>query len=330
MGGRLTNYATFLLASTWRVLSVPRPDVVVALTDPPVVGLVGLLAARRHRVPFVYVCEDIFPDVAVALGRMDNPIAVRLWRRLNRLLRRNASTVVAIGRDMVRKLRDEGVPSDRIELISNWASPVEADGARVAAARASLGWGDDFVVMHAGNVGLAQNLGMLLDAAERLRGEATLRIVIVGDGAARAALERRASERGLSNVSFLPHRPKDEARTLMAAADVHVVSLAPGLWGCVVPSKIYGILALGLPFIAAVERDSEIDLIIRDTGGGERVDPGDGAALADAVIRAVADPARGIQAGEAGRREFLSRYTREHATGQYRRLLERVTAGTTP
>src|SRR6266498_3743280 len=74
MAGRLANYGTFVLSSLVRALRVPRPHVVVAMTDPPVIGLIGLMAARRHRCPFVYICEDIFPDVGVALERVDNPV----------------------------------------------------------------------------------------------------------------------------------------------------------------------------------------------------------------------------------------------------------------
>jgi colanic acid biosynthesis glycosyl transferase WcaI len=329
MVGRLTNYATFLASSAAAVLAVPRPDVVVAMTDPPVVGLVGLLAARRHRAPFVYVCEDIFPDVAVALGRMDNPMAVSLWRRLNRLLRRQAVAVVAIGRDMAHKLEDEGVPHERIELIPNWASDVAVDPVAVADLRKALGWDDAFAVVHAGNVGLAQHLDLIVDAADRLRRRADIRIIIVGDGAARSGLERKTAALGLTNVAFLAHREKNEAQVLVAAADLHVVSLAPGLRGCVVPSKIYGILAHGRPFVAAVEAESEVDLVIREAGAGVRVDPGDAEGLAAAIETAAGDPEWMRRAGEAGRRAFLAGYTREHAVAAYRRLLEGL-AGRTP
>ena len=127
LAGRAANYGTFLATALVRSLQGPRPDVVVALTDPPIIGLIGLLAARRHRVPFVYVCMDIFPDVGVALGRVDNQLAVRLWASLNMLIRRGASRVVAVGRDMAEKLEADGIPADKIRFLPNWGSAARLD-----------------------------------------------------------------------------------------------------------------------------------------------------------------------------------------------------------
>ena len=108
IGGRLTNYATFVASSIVEGVRGSAPDVVVGFTDPPVIGLVALTVARRFRKPFVYVCEDIFPDVGLALGRLDNPLVVGALRRLNHRLRRDATRIVAIGRDMQEKLVREG------------------------------------------------------------------------------------------------------------------------------------------------------------------------------------------------------------------------------
>lgn len=328
MAGRFANYGTYVLSSLARTMRVPRPHVVVAMTDPPVIGLIGLLAARRYRCPFVYICEDIFPDVGVALKRVDNPIAVWLWRWLNRLLRKGASRVVAIGRDMQEKLIAEGVPGEKIAFVPNWASPLSPDERRRAGTRRAMGWDGDFIVMHGGNVGLAQNLEVFIDAAELLRDRPDIRFVIVGDGAAREGLQREAERRDLRNVELIPYRPKDEAQALLAAADLHTITLAPGLWGCVVPSKVYGILALGLPFVAAVERKSEVDRIIEETGAGVRVDPGDAAGVAQ-VVREFADGSRDPKlAGSRGHVEFETKYARQIVTDSYRRLLEAVVGST--
>lgn len=324
MAGRLLNYGSYLASALLTALRVPHPDVVVAFTDPPVIGAVGSMAARRHRVPFVQVYMDIYPDVGIALGRVDHPFVVRWWRRLNAAIRTRAARVVAIGRDMVEKLQDEGVDPAKIVLIPNWAetAPVDARGSRRL--RTAMGWDGRYVVMHAGNVGLAQNLGGLIDAAGLLLDRPDIQIVLLGDGAARSGLEEDVRTRGLPNVAFLRHIPKQEAQSLIAAADLHVVSLAPGLRGCVVPSKIYGIMAAGKPFVAAVEPGSEPDRLIEEHRCGTRVDPGDGEGLARA-IRAMRDhPDR--QMGRRGRQAFESTYQRKAATSAYRALLEDVAA----
>src|SRR5919198_6481114 len=132
MGGRLLNYASYLVSSLLAALRVPRPDVVVALTDPPVIGAIALAVARRHRIPFVQVYMDIYPDVGMALGRMDHPLVVRAWRRFNRVIRSRAACVVAIGRDIIEKLEREGVDPMKAAFIPNWdeGSHVDARAAR--------------------------------------------------------------------------------------------------------------------------------------------------------------------------------------------------------
>jgi glycosyltransferase involved in cell wall biosynthesis len=324
MGGRLLNYASYLVSSLLAALRVPRPDVVVALTDPPVIGAVGAAVARRHRIPFVQVYMDIYPDVGVALGRVDHPFVVRAWRLLNRAIRSRATRIVAIGRDMVEKLQSEGVGPAKIVFIPNWAEALPADDGAARQARTAMGWEDRFVVMHAGNMGLAQNLGCLIDAAGLLADRPDILVVLLGDGAARGRLEQEARARGLRNVAFLPPIPKDEAGRLIAGADLHVVTLSPGLRGSVVPSKIYGILAAGRPFVAAVDAGSEPARLIEEHVCGTRVDPGDGEGLARAIraFRDQPDP----DMGRRGQLAFASRYTRQVATAAYRDLLEEVTS----
>jgi colanic acid biosynthesis glycosyl transferase WcaI len=320
--GRLVNYCTFVLAALMKTLRLPRPDVVVAMTDPPVIGLIGLLVAKYRRVPFVFVCHDIFPEVAIALNRMRNSLTILAWRKLNGLIRRGAARVVAIGRDMALKLEQEGVPPQKIAVLPNWAGNKTPSRRAVTATRKSLGWKDQFVVMHAGNVGLAQDLGVVVEAAELLRDREKILIVFMGDGAARPHLESEVKRRRLSNVSFMPYHPKDEAQTIIGSADVHLVTLAAGLWGCVVPSKVYGIMAAGKPYIAAVERDSEAALIAEEHRCGLRVEPDDPEALAEGILGMRDEPLEDM--GRRGREAFERLYDRPIATEAYRRLLEEL------
>jgi colanic acid biosynthesis glycosyl transferase WcaI len=323
MIGRLANYASFVLGALLRALTVGKPDVVVALTDPPTICLVGLSAARRYRVPFVYVCQDIFPDVAVALGKLTTRPLVNAWRALNGVVRRGATRIVVIGRDMEQKLIGEGVEPEKLALIRNWGFAPVIEPAEAEAARGKQGWAERFSVMHAGNLGLAQNPSVLVDAAAVIRARVPeMLLVFVGDGASRIPLERRVKRDGLGNVVFLPYRPKDEAQLLMGTADLHVVSLARGLWGCVAPSKIYGIMAAGRPFIAAVEEGSEPALLADEHGCGIAVEPDDADAMANAIERARTLPLDDM--GRRGRDAFERLYDRPIGTEAYRELLEDV------
>ena len=319
---RAANYSTFLATALVRSMRGPRPDVVVAMTDPPFIGLIGLLSARRYHVPFVYVCMDIFPDVGVALGHVDNPVVVKLWRLLNRVLRNGAARVIAIGRDMAEKLEAEGVPAAKIAFLPNWGNE-PSHHRHVDAVREQMGWHGKQVIMHAGNMGLAQNLEIVLDAAERLRYEAPeVQFVFMGDGAARARLMDEAQRRMLVNVMFLDYRPKEDAESTIAAANLHLISLAPGLKGAAVPSKVYGVLAAGLPFIAVVDEDSEIDRIIQDYGCGLQVEPADSEHLVKSILAAAEQDLR--EMGARSRLAFDERYSRPIATAGYRDMLESV------
>jgi glycosyltransferase involved in cell wall biosynthesis len=320
--GRLVNYATFSAAAAVRACRLPRPDLVVAMTDPPIIGAVGLLAARRYRRPLVQISHDVYPDIAVALGRVRSRLLVRAWRRLNRAVRSHAASIIVVGRDMSERLIVESVDPAKIQIIPTWAAEQTIDAAVRDSTRREMGWQDSFVVMHAGNVGLAQNVDVLLDAAAELREAAGVLFVVLGDGAAKAGLRARAAREGLDNVVFLPHRPRADAQLLMQAADVHVVSLVPGLWGCAAPSKTYGIMAAGRPFIAVVDEGSEPARIVADYDCGEFVPAGDGRGLAAAIRRMQGCDleARGLRALAA----FREHYTRERATEATRTHLQEI------
>ena len=322
MLGRLANYLSFFLVAAVDALRTPRPDVIVAFTDPPVIGLLGAAVATLRRRPFVYVCWDIFPDVGLALGRLNRPGLVAGWRLLNRIVRARADRIVAVGRDMRAKLEHEGVDGGKIVVIPHWPDGTRPSREEIDAARDENGWNGTFIVMHAGNVGLAQNLDALIAAADELRNDPRISFTVMGDGAARQRLMQDAEARGLPNVQFLPYRPKWEALATLAAADLHVVSLARGLKGSVVASKVYGLLALGKPFVAAVEDGSEIALLVEETGAGVRVEPSDTAAMARCIQGfAYGDLAAG-EAGTRGRSAFENNYRREHGTSRYRETIE--------
>ena len=326
MLGRLTNYATYLASSVAGAIAVHKPDVVVALTDPPPIGQIGSWVASLRRVPFVVVVKDIFPEVPVQLSMIRNPLLIRILRRFTRELLRSADRVVSIGPMMDRRLREMGVPDDRIAQIPDWA-----DGAAVrplsapSPMREAQGWQDRFVVMHSGNVGLSQDLDVLLDAAEVLRDERDIVIAIVGEGASKAGLEERAAREGLTNVVFLPYQEKASLSESLGAADLHLVMLRDGLAGYIVPSKVYGILAAGKPYVTAVEAGAEPQTIADEFECGIRVEPGDADGLAKAILimRHESDlPAMGARARAA----LEQRYDRRRSSQAYRKLLENVGA----
>ena len=320
--GRLANYATFLTFAAVAAMTSPRPDVIVTMTDPPVAGLIGMLASRRHRRPFIVLSHDVYPDIAIAVGVLAPGRMADLWRALNRAVRGSAARILVVGRDMAEKLAADGVPESRLVFAPCWSADwSEGERARERT-RLEAGWNGRFVVMHAGNQGLAQNLPMIADLAERLQAHDDIEVVMLGDGAGLPSFKNAVADRGLGNVTCLPHRARDEAQRLMGAADLHLVSLIPGLWGCAAPSKTYGILSAGRPFVAAVDAGSEPDRIVSEFGCGIRVEPGDYAGLAEAILQLKGTNLSALSL--RSRAAFEGAYTRSVATRRIERVLRDV------
>jgi putative colanic acid biosynthesis glycosyltransferase WcaI len=322
---RAANYASYLAAATVASFDVGRPDVVVSLTDPPIVGLTALWTARRAGARFVFLCEDIFPEVAALLEDFHSRTVNASLDRVNRYLLRHADAVVALGDRMRRRLVEEkGADPRRVHVIHNWADcDAIAPGPKDNAFTRAHGLVDRFVVMHSGNVGLSQNLDVLIEAADRLRGRDRLTIAIVGDGAKRDALERMCAERRLDNVRFFPYQPKALLHDSFAAADAFVVSLKAGLEGFIVPSKLYGILAAGRAYVAATDPTCEAASIAQKERCGVVAAPGDPDALARAIAALYDDPDATRQMGERARRAAWQ-FDRRAAVRAYHDLLSRV------
>jgi glycosyltransferase involved in cell wall biosynthesis len=324
--GRASNYLTYFLSASLAGLGVRRPDVVVALTDPPIIGLAGLLTARRSGARFVFLCQDVFPEVATLLEDFHSQAVNSALDRMNRFLLRRADAIIAIGDTMKRRLVDgKGADPQKITVIHNWADcAAVVPGPRDNSFASAHGLRHAFVVMHAGNIGLSQHLDILLEAAERLRAYDDIRFVIVGDGSRRVALEQLARDRALSSVVFLPYQPREEMPRSYASADMFVVSLKPGLAGYIVPSKLYGILAAGRPYVAAVEDACEVAEITREYECGFVVPPGDAAGLASRILDVYRDRSLATRLGERARVAGLA-YDRHRQVAAYASLFHRVT-----
>jgi colanic acid biosynthesis glycosyl transferase WcaI len=328
---RAANYLTYLGLSFWEGLKVERPDVVLCMTDPPVIADVALLIARRFDVPLVVVSQDVFPEVAVALKRLDNPAIVELLRLATRTYLKRADRVVAIGDTMRERLVAKGADRSRIVVIPNWTdtSDLEPQPRDNEWAREHDLVGR-FVVMHSGNIGHAQDLDTLIRAATFLRDLHELRIVLIGGGARRDELKGLAKLLEVEQVVFMGYQPRELLADSLSAADLHVVGLARGLSGYVVPSRLYGVLAVGRPVLAAAESDSETATVIEEVGAGVLVPPGRPELLARAIRKAHDGEYDLDEMGRRGREWVAGEGDRHVAIARYRELLHEVTNGRRP
>ena len=322
---RALNYVTFVGSALAAGIGGRRPDIVLCMTDPPMVGDVGLAVARRFGVPLLVISQDVFPEIATKVGRLESRLLVDVLRRLVRLYLTRADRVVAIGDTMRLRLEEKGAPADRIRVIPNWV-----DTEAISPQAVDNDWARDnelsgkFVVMHSGNVGHAQDLDTLVRASTFLRDMDDLQVVVIGSGARLVALEAFAERVDASAVRFLPYQDSETVPLSLSSADMHFVGLASGLAGYVVPSRLYGIMAAGRPVIAAADSESETASLVAEVGCGVVVPPG----RADLVAAVIRDARGGRydldQMGSRGR-DYVSREAdRARAVAQYSVLINEL------
>jgi glycosyltransferase involved in cell wall biosynthesis len=319
---RLVNLGTYYLLAAIAAWRSERPDVIIAETDPPLLGLLGAFLKRRHGCRFVYYCQDVYPDVAHAVGGLHSPTLLSVLRRANRLAYDHADSIVVVGRDMRQRIIDKGVASDKVVALPNWA---DCDAIRVPESNGfRRQFGDRFVVMYSGNLGLAQQLDVALEAAAAMQDDHRVLFVLIGEGAAKMELASIARRRGLQNVRFLPYQAKDRLGESLGAADIHLIPLRQGAAGCVVPSKVYGILASGRPFVAMMEEDAEVARLAKEFSVGFVVPPADTGALVALIRRLVDSPAMLDDMGRRARRLAVERFDRRLMTRRFAELLDEV------
>jgi colanic acid biosynthesis glycosyl transferase WcaI len=319
---RALNYATYLAQSLREGLAAQRPDVVLCMTDPPIIADVALIVARRFGVPLVVVSQDVFPEIAVELKRLENPLVIEVLRRAIAAYLERADRVVAIGETMRDRLESKGAPPERLRVIPNWVdSTVLTPQPRDNEWAREHGLDDRFVVMHSGNVGYAQNLDALVRAATFLRDLDRLTIAIVGEGSRRAPLMELAELLEAESVYFLNYQAREVLPQSLSSADVHVVGLARGLSGYVVPSRLYGIMAVGRPVIVAAEASSETAQLVARVGCGVVLLPGRPELLAEEIRRAHDGLLDLDEMGRLGREYVTAEADRSVAVRRYRDLL---------
>jgi colanic acid biosynthesis glycosyl transferase WcaI len=299
-------------------------DVFVATSPPLFTGLAGLLLARAHRRPFVLEVRDLWPDAFVDLGLAREGPVVAAFRRLERLLYREADHVVAVTEAFAERIGSTGVPRSRLTVVRNGVdlSRFPREEARDAT-RERYGLAGRFVVLYLGAHGVAHGLDRLLPAA-REAGPGVL-FWFVGEGAEKERLVAEARSLGLANVRFDPGIPRDDVPAAYAACDAVLVSLkGTPLMETFLPSKAFEAMGAGRPVLAAVA--GEAKRLLEIGAGAIVVPPGDASALARAALALATDPARTAALGLAARERAAREFDRDALAAGYARVLEGVAA----
>jgi colanic acid biosynthesis glycosyl transferase WcaI len=300
---RAAGFAGFSGLATVTGMTGSRVDGVIAMSPPLTLGLVGKAMAVARRAPLVFNVQDIFPDVAIALGAITDERLITVARRLERMSYAVADAVTVLSEDLRENVVEKVKPDQRskVRVIPNFVDTKAIHPTdRLTPYRRELGITHETVVLYAGNVGLSQSLDLVVEAARQMLHRNDVVFVVNGGGSALADLQGSAA--GLSNLRFAPYQPKDRLNEVLATGDIHLVPLRRGLARSSVPSKTYSILAAGRPVLASVDAGTEVTRIIDQAGAGVAVPPDDPDAFIAALGRLVDDHALARAMGERGRR----------------------------
>lgn len=319
---RTLSYLSYSFVATLvGIIKIHKPEMIWTYQ----IGLPGIMLGGVKKAPLVHEVQDLWPEWGQTM-----PKGVRRWLYAllglqERHIYRRAAVVVTISEGFRKALLAKGAPSQRISVLANWASdnnfyPAEPDAS--LAKKEHLG--ERFCVMYVGNVGAAQALDVVVEAAVLLHDTPEIEFVIIGDGVARQSLEDQVRNRGLTNIRFLGSRPQEQAAAYLAWADAALIHLKQNpVFEITIPSKTYAYLAVGKPILAAVAGDTA--RLIAESGAGVVCPPGDPQALAQAVrqLFALSQSERAAM-GQAGRETFLSNYTRQALVDRYENLFRQV------
>ena len=305
----------------------PKADVVIATSPQFFAGWAGLPVARAHGAPFVLEVRDIWPDSITAVGALEEGRIIHALERLEKALYDGADHIVAVGEGYRRNMLRKGVAAEKVSVVTNGVdadlfTPRPPD----AELRARLGFAPEtFVIAFAGTIGMAADLGVVLDAARRLRGDGRddIAFLLIGDGAQRAELEERARAERLHNVVFTGLVPRPDLPRYLASSDACLVHFRKqDLFAEILPSKFFEDAAMEKPILLGFE--GEARAMLDEAGCGVAFEPSSDAALAAGAVRLADDRAGCARMGEAGRRYVLEHFDRRLLAHDYLAILERV------
>jgi colanic acid biosynthesis glycosyl transferase WcaI len=326
-GKRIVHEATFVLTSTMRILLLRRPDVYVVVSPPLLLGAAGWLVATLKRAPFIFHVQDLQPDAAVGLGMLQTGLFTRALYWLEAFAYKHATRVSGISEEIIDAFRRKGVPDRKLILFPN---AVVLPGDRDIPVRGKFRakhhfTPGEFLAIYAGNLGVKQGLEILLDAADLLRAEKQIRIVIAGDGAAREKIEKEIRDR--KNMSMLPLQYGIDYKEFLVDADVSLISQQSGSGNAFFPSKLLVTLAYSCPVVTVADEESALARAVANGRCGKNVLPADPKQLANCLRDLSEDREQLRQWGANGRayvEQFEQRRVLDKFLGQLKSLGEKT------
>jgi colanic acid biosynthesis glycosyl transferase WcaI len=316
---RILSQLSFALFAALGGFLVPKCQAIIVESPPLFDGLAGLFLSWKMRAPYLFTVADLWPESAVQMGVLKNPLLIWLSRKLEQFLYRRAGKVLAITAGIQKKIICNGIQPSKVVLFRNAVDPqFFCPNASGPETRQQIGIAmDDFMVLYAGTLGIAHDLGVILESALKFQteGKMHVRFVLAGDGAEKKSLQKVANDLRLTNVTFLDSLPKSKMPSLLNAADCVVVSLRGlEIFRGAIPTKLLEAMSCAKPIILSAAGEAED--VVREAKAGFCVTPGDPLGLYGALLQIIQEPRSGVLMGLKGREYVMAHFSRDEQAQQ--------------
>ncbi len=315
----------------WRIGCKSRDmDLIFVGTTPPFLGLIAASIKKKKKIPFVYNAQDIFPDSMVTAGiTKEGSFLWKIGSKIASSTYKSADKIIVISEEMRDNLLSKGVPASKIEVVYNWVDeeiihPVKKEDNRLITELNIPQY--DFSIVYAGNLGRAQSVETVIEAAELLKDNPQIGFYILGDGANKEAIEASIMEKGLTNVHTYPLQPYERVSEVYSLGDASVVTCKAGTGGNALPSKTWSIMACEKPILVCFDKDTMLERLTKENECGLFATAEDAQALRDNIVALSKDKVRCEHLGQNARDYVEEHLTRNSCTAKIARILEEAKA----
>lgn len=323
---RIFNILSYFFSAVFATFRVEHQDYIFTISQPPILGgMLGVIGKHIKKAKLIYNIQDFNPEQVMAVDFTHNKLVLSIMMLLDKYSCQQANKVIIVGRDMIETLQKRFQKMVPYAYINNWINekeiyPLPEDNARVLKFKRKYGLENKFVIMYSGNIGLYYDLLNILKTIEKLKETEDVIFAFIGEGSVLEELRTYKEAHHLSNVVFIPYQPKSELIYSLNAGDVHFVVNAKGIKGVSVPSKLYGVMAVGKPVLGIMEEGAEARLIVEEAKCGMSVKPGDYSAIEDLIRKYIGlrDSRELKNMGEMGRKFLTEHLTKEVSIDKYR------------
>lgn len=328
--GRLINYFSFTFVVALNFRELRKYKSIIVYSNPPVLPLIAALAGKFFKTKIVFISYDVYPEIAhITNSISENSIISKLMKLINQIVFKYASKVVALSNEMKAYLLDHRpmLSEQQIEVIPNWYEDKELLSASNPLENKlfnSIKTKENLVVSYFGNMGICQDLDTIIDAIRQKKDDHSVQFIFAGHGNKMESLKHIVKKEELDNVTIFDFLHGQDFQDALNISDCFIVSLAEGLTGLAVPSKIYSYMRANKPVIAIIGENSDIARDLKNGLAGYTMQVGESSKLVSAINELRNDDDKGKYMGENCRKIFLEKYTKTHCTQEYVKMINKL------